>query len=36
MNPQDNSRTWQWLTLSLIVVMALATMYLVAVAGGVL
>ncbi len=35
MNPQDNTRTWQLLTLSLIVVMAVATVYLVAaVAGG--
>ncbi len=32
MNQQDNTRIariWQWLTLSLIVVMALATVYLV-------
>ena len=34
MNPQDNTRTWQLLTLSLIIVMALATVYLVAVVGG--
>jgi hypothetical protein len=37
MKPQDNTRIWQWLTLGLIVVMALATVYLVAsVAGGAL
>ncbi len=34
MNPQDNTRIWQWLTLSLIVVMAVATVYLVAIVGG--
>ncbi len=34
MNQQDNTRTWQLLTLSLIVVMAMATVYLVAVVGG--
>ena len=36
MNQQDNTRTWQLLTLSLIVVMALATVYLVASVGGAL
>ena len=36
MNPQDNTRTWQLLTLSLIVVMALATVYVVAIVGGAL
>lgn len=37
MDPQDNTtRIWQWLTLSLIVFMALATAYMVAVVGGVL
>lgn len=36
MNPQDNIRTWQLLTLSLIIVMALATVYLVASVGGAL
>ncbi len=36
MNPQDNTRTWQLLTLSLIIVMAVATVYLVAIMGGAL
>lgn len=36
MNQQDNTRTWQLLTLSLIIVMALATVYLVASVGGAL
>ncbi len=39
MKPQDNTRIariWQWLTLSLIVVMAAATVYLVAAVGGAL
>ena len=30
----DNARTWQWLTLGLFVVMAAATVYLVAFVGG--
>lgn len=36
MDTQDNTRIWQWLTLSLIVVLAGATVYLVAAVGGVL
>lgn len=34
MNQQDNTRTWQLLTLILIIVMALATVYLVATVRG--
>ncbi len=36
MKPQDNIRTWQLLTLSLIIVMALATVYLLATVRGAL
>lgn len=36
MNQQDNTRIWQWLTLSLIVVIAVATVYVVATVGGAL
>jgi len=36
MNSQDDTRTWQWLTLGLFVVMALGTLALVAIVGGVL
>ena len=36
MTPNNNARTWQWLTLGLIVFVALATAYMVAVVGGVL
>ena len=36
MNPQGNTRTWQWLTLGLFVVMALGTLALAVIVGGAL
>ncbi len=35
MTPENNTRTWQWITLSLIIFMAVATAYMVAFVAGV-
>ncbi len=35
MSPENNTRIWQWITLSLIAFMAVATVYMVATVSGV-
>lgn len=35
MTPENNTRTWQWITLSLIIFMAVATAYMVVAVAGV-